>query len=112
MSVEENKALLRRFFEEVYNKGNLAVADELVAEGYVSHNELDIQVLGPEGIKRAATMQRDAFPNLHTTIEDLIAEGNEVVVRGRDTGTHTGRCFWASLPRAGVSPSRGSTSSA
>jgi predicted ester cyclase len=111
MSVEENKALLRRFFEEVYNKGNLAVADELVAEGYVSHNELDIQVLGPEGIKRAATMQRDAFPNLHTTIEDLIAEGNEVV-RGRDTGTHTGRFFWASLPRAGVSPSRGSTSSA
>jgi predicted ester cyclase len=110
--VEENKALLRRFFEEVYNRGNLAVADELVAEGYVSHNKLDSQVLGPEGIERAATMQRDAFPNLHTTIEHLIAEGNEVVVRGRDTGTHTGLCFWASLPRAGVSPSRGWTSSA
>ena len=93
MSVEENKVLLRRFFEEIYNKGNLAVADELVAEGYISHNELDIQVLGPEGIKRAATMQRDAFPNLHTTIEDLIAEGDKVVVRGRDTGTHTGAEF-------------------
>jgi predicted ester cyclase len=93
MSVEENKVLLRRFFEEIYNKGNLAVADELVAEGYISHNELDIQVLGPQGIKRAATLQRDAFPKLHTTIEDLIAEWDKVVVRGKDTGTHTGTEF-------------------
>jgi steroid delta-isomerase-like uncharacterized protein len=93
MSVEENKLLLRRFFEEVYDKGNLTVADELVAEDYISHNELDIQVLGPEGIKRAAAMQRNAFPNLRTTIEDLIAEGDKVVVRGTDTGTHTGAEF-------------------
>ena len=88
MTIENNKNLIRRFFDEVYNKGNLAVADELVATGYTSHNELNIDVLGPEGIKKAAIMQRTAFPDLVTTIDDLIAEGNIVVVRGHDQGTH------------------------
>ena len=88
MSIEENKTLVRRFLDEVYNKGNLAVADELVALGYISHNELNVEVLGPEGIKKAANMQRSAFPDLVTTIDDLIAEDDKVVVRGHDQGTH------------------------
>ncbi len=90
MSSEANKAIIRRFFEEVYNRGHYAVADELVAEGYVSHNELAVAVLGPEGIKRAAAAQREAFPDLVTTLVDVIAEGDKVVVRGRDDGTHVG----------------------
>ena len=88
MTREDHKALIRRFFEEVYNRGNLAVADELVAPGYISHNELNIEVSGPEGIKKAASMQRTAFPDLVTTLDDLIAEGDKVVVRGHDQGTH------------------------
>ena len=90
MSIEANKALLRLFLDEVYNKGNVAVADQVIAPGYVSHNELNIEVLGPEGIKKAAIMQRTAFPDLVTTIDDLIAEGDRVVVRGHDQGTHLG----------------------
>jgi len=90
MSAEENKALVRHFLDQVYNKGNLAVADEVVALHYVSHSELNIEVLGPEGIRKAAIVQRTAFPDLVTAIDDLVAEGNKVVVRGHDQGTHLG----------------------
>lgn len=93
MSIEANKRLVERFFDEVYNNGNVDVADELVAPGYVSHNQLSIEVLGPDGIKAAARAQRAAFPDQRTWIDDLIAEGDRVVVRGRDTGTHTGAPF-------------------
>jgi steroid delta-isomerase-like uncharacterized protein len=90
MTPEQNKSIVRRFFDEVYNKGNLAVADELVAPDYVSHNQLEIEVLGPEGIKRAASLQRSAFPDQMSLIQDLIAEGDKVVVRGVDQATHQG----------------------
>ncbi len=81
-----NKELVQRFFDEVWNGGNVAL-DELVAEGYTSHNKLEIEVLGPAGIKAAVLAQRTAFPDLHTTIEDLVAEGDKVVVRATDRGT-------------------------
>jgi predicted ester cyclase len=90
MSIEANKALVRRLFAEVYNGGRYELADELIAPGYVTHNALDIDASGPEGVKRAAAMQLAAFPDMHTTIEDLRAEGDRVVVRGRDRVTHKG----------------------
>lgn len=88
--LEQNKELVRRFFEEVYNQGNYAFADSAVAADYKSHNRLGFEVLGPEGIKKAARAQRAAFPDQRSEILDLIAEGDKVVVRGRDTGTFTG----------------------
>jgi steroid delta-isomerase-like uncharacterized protein len=88
--VTANKSLVSRFLDEVYNKGNYDFADTAVAADYISHNELSIEVLGPDGIKRAALAQRTAFPDLVTSIDDLIAEGDKVVVRGHDTGTHQG----------------------
>jgi steroid delta-isomerase-like uncharacterized protein len=100
MSTARNKALVSRFLDEVYNKGNLDVADELVAADYLSHNELDFEVLGPRGIKDAAIKQRSAFPDLVTTIDDLIAEGDKVVVRGHDEGTHRGE--FMGLPPSGA----------
>jgi predicted ester cyclase len=100
MSTSQNKALVTRFLDEVYNKGNLDVADELVTANYLSHNELNLEVLGPEGIKSAAIMQRSAFPDLVTTIDDLIAEGDKVVVRGHDEGTHQGE--FMGLPPSGA----------
>jgi predicted ester cyclase len=90
MWAEENKRLIRRFFDEVWNEGRVELAEEFVAEGYVSHNYLNISVLGPEGIRQAVLAQKAAFPDQHTTIEDLIAEGDKVVVRGRDDLTHAG----------------------
>jgi predicted SnoaL-like aldol condensation-catalyzing enzyme len=93
LTIEENKRLVARFLDEVYNRGNLAVADELLADDYTSHNQLAIEVLGPEGIKVAAQAQRAAFPDQETIIDEMIAEGDLVVVRGRDRGTHSGAPF-------------------
>jgi steroid delta-isomerase-like uncharacterized protein len=97
--VAGNKTLVARFLDEVYNKGNYDFADVAVAADYVSHNELSIEVLGPEGIKKAAATQRTAFPDLVTSIDDLIAEGDRVVVRGHDTGTHQG--LFMGIPPSG-----------
>ncbi len=99
MTIEGNKQLVARFLDEIYNKGNLAVADELVAADYTSHNQLATEVLGPEGIKRTAREQRAAFPDLQSMIDELIAENDKVVVRGRDRGTHSGAPFAGIEPR-------------
>ncbi len=89
MSTEENKAKVRRIIEEVWNGGNLAVLDELVAPNCVFH-DLSTTFRGPEGIKRYVMMYRMAFPAVHFTIDDLIAEGERVVIRWTVTGTHQG----------------------
>ena len=89
MSTEENKAKVRRIIEEVWNGGNLAVLDELVAPNCVFHDPRTT-FSGPEGIKRYVMMYRMAFPDVHFTIDDLIAEGERVVIRWTVTGTHKG----------------------
>jgi predicted ester cyclase len=93
VDTDANKRLVRRLFDEVYNQGRFEAADDLIADQYVSHNKLAVEVLGPDGIKATARAQRIAFPDQTSVIEDLIAEGDKVVVRGRDTGTHSGGPF-------------------
>ncbi len=88
MSVEENKAIVRRHFEEIWNQKQLEVADELVAIDYLSHFSLPGQPVGIEGFKYAARMLLAAFPDLHHTIEDMIAEDDKVVSRLTARGTH------------------------
>ena len=96
MSAEENKAIARRFFEEVWNKGNLDVIDETHAAGYVLHDSTgDIQ--GTEGLRQFVMVYLTAFPDFHVTIEDEIAEGDMVVLRWTVTGTHKGELM-------GISP--------
>ena len=73
-----NKALVRRFFEEVFNRGNLAAVDELWIPGRL------------EGGKRAVEHLRTAFPDYHRTIEAQVAEGDLVVTRWTMRGTHRG----------------------
>jgi steroid delta-isomerase-like uncharacterized protein len=92
MSTEENKALARRAFEEAWNKGNLAVLDQLVAADFDGHpqpSDADFG-RGPEGQKRFIGMYRAAFPDIQMTIEDMTAEGDRVAVRWTGRGTHTG----------------------
>ena len=91
MSVEENKAIVSRATEELWNKNNLAVVDELYATNFVSHGS-DIPGVTPdrEGYKQFVTMSRTALPDFHTTIEDMIAEGDKVVQRFTARGTHKG----------------------
>jgi len=85
MSAEKNKATLRRIVEEVVNKGNLAIVPELIAPNYVSHTTPEVK--GPEGFKQNTTMLRTAFPDLHWTIENMVAEGDLVAHRFTMTGT-------------------------
>lgn len=90
MSIEENKIIVRRLYEEFFNQGNLAVADELIAPNYVNHSAPPQQVPGPEGVKQRSAALRTAFPDFRNTIEDIVAEGDRVVVRVAARGTHKG----------------------
>ena len=90
MSTEENKAKVRRMIEEVWNKGDLAVVDELVPPNYVYHFPGREEIKGPNGLKQFATMLRTAFPDFHITIDDMVAEGDEVACRYTYQGTHKG----------------------
>ncbi len=87
---EANKALIRRFFEEVWNDKNLEAIDELVAADSVDHALPPGLPQGREGAKAFTGMYLSAFPDTKMTIEDIITEGDKVVTRWRATGTHTG----------------------
>ncbi len=86
MSLEENKAIVRRFIE-AYNKQNLDLVDDLVAPDFVDHTH---QEQGLESLKQRLKMGFKAFPDWHETIEDIIAEGDKVWVRLAYAGTHKG----------------------
>ena len=86
-TLEQNKELVRRFVAGL-NEGNLEVFDELLAPDFVDHTPSPGVSPTREGWKSAFPMERAAFPDLHFTIEDLIAEGDKVVVRAKVVGTH------------------------
>ncbi len=83
MSLEENKAIIRRY-TEAFNKKNLDALDELTASDYVDHTN---QLRGLENVKQFYIMAFKDFPDLYKTIEDIIAEGDKVWVRFKNTAT-------------------------
>ena len=86
MSLEENKAIVRKWVEAT-NKRNLSALDELIAPDFFHPTW---QLRGAEGFKQFYTMFLKGFPDCHETIEDIIAEGDKVWSRSTITGTHTG----------------------
>ncbi len=90
MSTEENKALVRRYLEEAWNKGNVGILDELMASDYARYMSGQASPLNREGQKQRITAFHKAFPDLHLTIDDLVAEGDKVVFRITVRGTHQG----------------------
>jgi len=90
MSPEENKSTVRRAIEEGWNQGHVAVFDELNAPNFIYHDPGAPGVRTSEDYKRWVTESLNAFPNLHITIEDLVAEGDQVAMRWTFRGTHTG----------------------
>ena len=86
MSLEENKAIIRKVIEAV-NKQNLASLDELIAPDFVYHMPMQ-QIQGLEVMKQGVMDEIQSFPDLHVTIEDIMAEGEKVCVRLRETATH------------------------
>jgi steroid delta-isomerase-like uncharacterized protein len=90
MSTEDNKAIVRRFIEEGWNQGHVALFDELTAPHWTYHDPSFPNVRTLEDYKRWTTETRSAFPDMSSTIEDMIAEGDRVVVRTTIRGTNTG----------------------
>jgi predicted ester cyclase len=100
MSAHENKALIRRFYEEVWDQGNSDFAYEVFADNYVRHDLRPTAALpGPEGQKKIADNFRAAFPDLRVTV-DLVVGGDDYVVgRWTASGTHLGS--WGGLAPTG-----------
>ena len=96
---EANKTILRRFFEEIYNQGDLHVADEIVAVNYLNHNLVPGESPGREGLKEFVAYLRRTFPDLRITVEDQVAEDDKVTTRFTITGTQQGE--FAGIPPTG-----------
>ncbi len=90
MSTEANKAVSRRFYEEVINQKKLEVADEVAGETFFSHDFPPGLPPGPAGLKIFTGAFHAAFPDGHLTIDQMIAEGDSVAARLTFRGTHTG----------------------
>jgi len=90
MSTEQNKEIMRRFYEEFWCKSNVDAVDELVDPDFVDHQWPADWPQGLEGLKMLIRNLRKAFPDMHETVEDIIAEGDKVVGRFTLHGTHNG----------------------
>ena len=100
MSVDDNKALVRRFYEEVWDRGNTDFAFAVFADDYVRHDLRATNALpGPEGQKKIADDFRAAFPDLRCAVDLIVGEGDYVVGRWTATGTHSGR--WGAVEPTG-----------
>jgi predicted ester cyclase len=89
MSIEQNKATARRFYDEVIGKGNLEVIDQIISPGFVDHDGNN-PTQDIAGVKQFLAMARSAFPDISAKVEDVIAEGDRVVARVAVAGTHRG----------------------
>ena len=89
-SEADNKARFRRTYDEMMNRGILDHVEEMIAPNFVNHESPPGMDRGPDSMRGLVTMLRTAFPDLHFTIEDLIAEGDIVAGRLTMTGTHNG----------------------
>ena len=88
MPIEENKALIRNLFE-AFNRGNLAIVDEVFSAHFADHSTPD-QTIGPQGVKDYFAMVRTGFPDMQVAVDVLIAEEDRVAVRTVWRGTHLG----------------------
>jgi len=93
MSVEQNRLLVHRWAELFNRDGDLRIVDEIVHPDFVSHSSPPGLPPGPEGVKLWASLFRDAFADLYSTIDDVIVEGDKAVERFTGGGTHTGEFF-------------------
>jgi len=91
-TLERNKAIVMRYGEEVWNKGDMAVVDEIIASNYIRHDDTlpEGAIRGRDAYKKYITACRTAWPDFHCTATDVIAQGDKVVVRWADRGTFKG----------------------
>lgn len=99
MSTEQNKSIVRRWVETGWNHGNLAVVDEIYAPDFLQHEPPPEMVHSAEALKGYVSTFRTGLPDLHFSIDDLIAEGDKVAWRFAATGTH--RAAFMGIPPTG-----------
>ena len=105
MSAEENKALVRRFVDEVQSGGNIDLIDEICSPEFVNHSAPPGMPADREGIKILTAMFGGAFPDSYFDVEDMVAEGDKVVTRKTFHGTHEGE--FMGIPPSGRAVSMG-----
>jgi predicted ester cyclase len=93
MSTEANKAVIHRYYEELWNGWRLDLAENLIASNIRFRGSLGVEVEGREGFKQYVARVRAAFPDFHNTIVELLAEGDTVAVHLTYRATHTGTLF-------------------
>ncbi|MFN8621794.1 MAG: ester cyclase [Chloroflexota bacterium] len=94
--MSQNEQLLRRYYDDIVNKGDLSAVDEIVADDYVSHHNDPAHLPpGPAGVKAFISMTRQGFPDIHITVDDLFEEGDLIASRWTMEGTQTGDWFGA-----------------
>jgi steroid delta-isomerase-like uncharacterized protein len=92
---EENKAVVHRFYEEFWNRGELAVLEDCVAPEVVADTPRGRTTVPRDGLGDAVTRWRQAFPDFRFAVDQVVAEGDSVAVNARMTGTHRGVFHWA-----------------
>ncbi len=90
MSAEENKTVIRRLTNEALNQGNMDVLDHVLADTFTYHDPANPEVTSRDDYKQFVTALRTAFPDIHFTIEDEVADGDQLAVRWTMRGTHRG----------------------
>ncbi len=91
MALEASKAIVRRYYEGLWNAWDISLADELLAADLIFRGSLGVTASGREGFLDYLSLVRTAFPDFHNTIEELIGEGDKVVARLTYQGTHRGQ---------------------
>jgi steroid delta-isomerase-like uncharacterized protein len=86
---QQNKTLARRWFEDLFSRGDLDAANEILSADFVDHLSHEDE-RGLEELRRYVTVYRAAFPDIQDTVVDIVAEGDKVVVRWTSRGTHQG----------------------
>ena len=88
----DNKALVRRYYDDLWNKWDLAIVDKIISDDFTFRGSLAVTVEGREGFKGYVNLVRAAFPDFHNTVEELIAEADKVVARLTYRAHTAGNC--------------------
>jgi predicted ester cyclase len=91
MSVEENKAILRRLMEEVWNEGNLDIVPDLISPEFSMSAPSGPPIRGPEGFRQSVAYWRSILPDLHFATDEVVGEEDRLAARFTTTGTFEGR---------------------
>lgn len=90
---EQNKATARRFYDEVFNRGDVSAIDQLCAADFKDHTAMPGQAPGAQGLKQIMGAYFKAFPDMKVKVEEIIAEGDFVAARFSGSATHNGELF-------------------